>query len=163
MKSPAEDFKKRFMEIVTVFFSLQNHYLSDDSSVLGKITQFKSYLLDFDKKYPNLKLLLEEEDLTTDDLKILLIGFNSEEEILAYLKLQELPFMIKFNDKHNCLQALINYDDVKEKNTPVMLSLTALALRGFNDIKLRSMPDELKFLSKFNEESQSGSGNKMRG
>ena len=99
------------------------------------------------QRYPHFDIMLEEEDLTSDDLKILLIGYKTEEQIAEKIRTTEkIPLMLKKNEKYDCLQVLINYKDIKDKPNIEVDIISILATEDINRDIVPKMPDELRFI-----------------
>jgi hypothetical protein len=154
MKDVISDFKEEFYQIIEVFFGLQDHYMHDDTKVIQEIRLFKNYLKEFNVKYPNFDIMLEEHDLTSDDLKILLKGYRSREQIVKKIGM-DVPFMMKGNSKYNCMQVLLNYKEIQEKSDEDMVVLFKLAVEGCDINKEVKMPEELRHISRSTNENSS--------
>lgn len=141
-------FKKEFFKIVNVFFALQDHYMHDNNKVFKEIKLFRKYLNEFNKRYPHFDIMLEEEDLTSDDLKILLIGYKTEEDIARKIKTTEkIPMMLKKNEKYSCLQVLVDYKGIKKEPNIELDIISIIATEDINRNITPKMPDELRFIS----------------
>ena len=69
------EFKKELRRDIRVFLKLRIMYEHDDESVYQKLPIYKKYLEMINKKYPEVELVVDEQDFTTDDIKILLNNF----------------------------------------------------------------------------------------
>lgn len=140
-------FRKEFVKIVKIFLALQNRYLHDDNKVIQYLGLFKEYLSEFNKKYPNFDIILEEADLTSDDLKILLKNYKSKNEIQSRYGLTKIPLMAKMNEKYGCLQALVNYKNMEDETNPSFELICVLGVEKVNKNVKPHLPNELEFIS----------------
>lgn len=139
-------FKKDMCKIIHLFLMLKSKYEHDAKDVFQKLTIFKEYLGAVNLKYPAIEIVLDEHDLTTDDLKILLNKYISKGEIIRKFKLQELPVMIKKNDRHNKLQLFIDYDYADHSINETMEFLGVLAIENINRQYELELPKELELM-----------------
>jgi len=140
------EFKKDFTKIIKLFFGLQNLYVNDEPRVTHKLQVFKKYLVEFNKKYPKIRILLEERDLTTDDLKIFLVDYKKEAELQKKFNVKKLPIMVKENKKYGAIQILLNYKRIENGINTSMDFLCQLATEEINNIKLK-LPEDLRYVS----------------
>lgn len=143
----AARFEKVFIKVVRIFFGLQNLYVHDEPRVVEKSKLFKKYLEEFNKKYPNLKVVLEEHDFTSDDLKILLTTYKSAKDISEKYKLDEFPLTLKANKKHNLLQVLVNYKRIEHSINPAFQLLCVIGTEKVDNSVELKLPSELQYLS----------------
>ena len=143
-----ETFRKEFTNVVRIFLGLQDLYEHDEPSVVEKISEFKRYLVQFTKKYPAIDVVLDERDLTTDDLKVFLRRYNSEGDILSKFALKRVPIMIKMNTRYNKLQILINYNSLQTNINEGRDFFCMLATEEVDQNVKVTIPLSLKFISR---------------
>jgi len=143
LEKEIEQFKVDIKKTIYIFFSLKERYEHDDTGVLKKVEIFRKYLYEFCQKYPAVCVVLDEEDFTTDDLKILLEKYNSKQAIMEKFKLDTLPIMVKRCEKHHKLQVLLDYKKLDFKMNESLDFLAVLAIEDMDEGKTIKLPDEL--------------------
>jgi len=146
IKKDIEVFKGEMCKIIHLFLMLKSKYEHDARDVFQKLAIFKDYIGSVNLKYPAVEIVLDEHDLTRDDLKILLNNYISKGEIMRKFKLVDLPVMIKKNNKHNKLQLFVDYDYADYTINETMDFLGVLAIEGINRQSKLELPKELKLM-----------------
>lgn len=139
-------FKATFRKIVAIFFRLKDKYEHDDEKVYNLLKLFRTYLLNFSKKYPAIEITIDQEDLTSDDLKVFLTKYESKETILKKFRLKSMPVTMKENKKHKKLQVLLEYDALSNTINDSFDFFAILAIEGSSKTDKVEMPKELQLI-----------------
>lgn len=143
-------FKSHLLKAIHVFFELKKKYENDDNSVLVQINSFKGFIKQFNEKYQNIIVSLDDSDFTPDDLKIFIINYSSKEALLEKFKLVSSPLLIKLNSKYNKLQAFLNYKHLDENFSQDLELLAMIAIENQDYEKRIILPKELEKIGTMN-------------
>ena len=139
-------FKKKLIIAINIFFALKKKYERDDDTVVSQIVDFKNYLKQFHEKYAGVSIILDEEDLTPDDLKIFLLNYNKKEDIMLKYGINECPLFVKKNVKYNKLQVLLDYKTVNINLSQDLEFLGMIAIETSDPSKKIIESNDLKLI-----------------
>ncbi|MCB9358521.1 hypothetical protein H6503_01195 [Candidatus Woesearchaeota archaeon] len=149
MDSPIKqinEFKDDLRSVIGVFLKLVDMYEHDNDNISKALPAFRKYLEDFNLRYQGIEIIVEYDDFTKDDLKILLNNYESKDEIITKFKVN-FPIVAKNNLKYGKLQFFVDYTHLKDGINYNIDLLAGLAMeKGVSKEKLK-MPVELELIS----------------
>lgn len=146
IESEIKYFKKKLIIAINIFFALKKKYERDDDTVLSQINNYKNYLKQFHEKYAGFSIILDEEDLTPDDLKLFLLSYDKKEDIMQKYNINECPLFLKKNTKYNKLQVLLDFKTIDINFSPDIEFLGMIAIETNDPTKKIIVPSELKLI-----------------